>query len=119
MINGSCHCGAVKFELAVTPEWLTVCNCSICRRLGALWAHAEATDIRIICEDGATTGYAQGDKTLAIHTCKTCGCTTHWEGLPPDTSSRMAVNCAMSDPDEIATLRVRHFDGADSWAYLD
>lgn len=31
----------------------------------------------------------------------------------------MAVNAAMLDPDQISHLRVRHFDGADSWDFLD
>lgn len=119
MITGSCHCGAVKFELAETPEWLTICNCSLCRRIGAKWAHAEAAQITITMADGATIGYRQGDKTLTVHTCRTCGCTTHWDGMNPEESTRMAVNCAMADPDDIAGLRIRHFDGADSWEYKD
>jgi len=31
----------------------------------------------------------------------------------------MAVNAAMSDPGQISHLRVRQFDGADSWNFLD
>ena len=67
----------------------------------------------------ATLGYSWGDKSLAFHTCRTCGCTTHWEPLDPSPQSRMAVNCRMSDPAAIAGLRIRNFDGADSWKYLD
>lgn len=119
MISGTCHCGAVSFQLATTPQWLTRCNCSICRRLGALWAHAEISEITIVCEDEATLRYSWGDHSLAFHTCRTCGCTTHWENLEPDKTSHMAVNCLMADPDEIATFRIRHFDGADTWKYLD
>jgi hypothetical protein len=39
MHHGSCHCGAVQFELTESPETLVDCNCSICRRIGALWGH--------------------------------------------------------------------------------
>jgi hypothetical protein len=116
MIRGSCHCGAVRFELATTPAWLTACNCSICRRTGALWAHADASEIKLTREPDATFGYCWGDKSLVFRTCRTCGCTTHWEGLR---HSRMAVNCRLSDPADIAGLPIRHFDGADTWAYLD
>ena len=119
MINGACHCGAVAFELRTTPEWLTVCNCSICRRLGGLWAHADVRDITIVCDGDATSRYIWGDKTIAFHSCKTCGCTTHWENLRPEESTRMAVNLRLADPEEIAGIRVRRLDGADSWAYLD
>jgi hypothetical protein len=31
----------------------------------------------------------------------------------------MAVNCRLCAPADIAGLRIRHLDGADSWAYLD
>jgi len=123
MIRGSCHCGAVRFELAITPEWLTACNCSVCRRLAALWAYADASEVRLYCGPHATIGYAWGDKTLAFHSCRTCGCITHWEPLrgnrQPDRSTRMAVNCRLADPQVVAPLRIRHFDGADSWIYLD
>lgn len=118
MMRGSCHCGAVRFELAKTPEWLTACNCSICRRIGALWAYGEAGEIRLLRADDATFGYCWGDRTVAFHSCRTCGCTSHWESLRPE-STRMGVNCRLADPEQVAALRVRHLDGADSWAWLD
>ena len=31
----------------------------------------------------------------------------------------MAVNMRMAEPAAIAGIPVRHFDGADTWAYLD
>jgi hypothetical protein len=119
MIRGSCHCGAVRFELAKTPESLTACNCSVCHRLGALWAYGDASEIRLLCHPDATFAYAWGDRTLAFHSCRTCGCTTHWQSLQPERSTRMAVNFRLAEPQAIAKLRIRHFDGADSWTYLD
>ena len=67
----------------------------------------------------ATLAYVWGDKSIAFRTCRNCGCTTHWERLDPEPNSRMAVNCRMADPGQIAGLRIRHFDGADTWSYLD
>lgn len=119
MISGTCHCGAVTSTPADTPEWLTECNCSVCRKLGPLWAHAEASDVTLTRSEDATVGYAWGDRTLEFHTCRTCGCTTHWESLDPEVSTRMAVNCRLADPQTVARLRVRHIDGADTWRYLD
>lgn len=119
MIRGSCHCGAVKFVYPDRPEWLKQCNCSYCRRAGALWAYAETGRITLEFVEGATIRYISGDKTLAFHSCRTCGCTTHWENLDPSPEARMGVNLAMAEPAAIADLRVRRFDGADSWTYLD
>ena len=119
MITGNCHCGTVSFEFNEDVEWLTECNCSICRRLGTLWAHAEMNRVTLNKPADSTLAYVWGDGELAFHSCKTCGCTTHWEPVKPSASSPMAVNCRLADPQEIAHLRVRHFDGADSWQFLD
>jgi hypothetical protein len=118
VISGSCHCGKVSFSVAHEPKWLTECNCTICRRIGALWAHFERKDVLIEGAD-ETISYIQGDKTLAVHTCSTCGCTTHWDNLTPGDDARMAVNFRMCDPDRVAEIRIRHLDGADTWEYLD
>jgi hypothetical protein len=34
-------------------------------------------------------------------------------------ATKMAVNARMMDPEEIADIPVRRFDGASSWTYLD
>jgi hypothetical protein len=119
VIEGSCHCGAVSFTYPRLPDWLTECNCSVCRRYSTLWAYARVNEITISSADDATVAYIHGDKTLAMHSCKTCGCTTHWIGLDGDESSKMAVNFRMCDPDAFTNIRVRKFDGADTWEFLD
>lgn len=117
LISGSCHCGNVTFELAKAPEKLVDCNCSICRRIGALWGHIEVEDVTI--KPGETTSYIHGDKLLAFHTCLQCGCTTHWENLGRNEHTHMAVNFRMCDPNVINEFEIRKFDGAKTWAFLD
>jgi len=119
MIEGSCHCEAIKFKVAETPEWLTDCNCSLCRRIGALWAHVSIESVELIYVKGTSIEYAHGEKNLALHSCSTCGCTTHWERLKPELPSRMGVNFRMCTLDERSRYRVRPFDGAETWEYLD
>ncbi|WP_341365456.1 GFA family protein [Yoonia sp. BS5-3] len=117
MITGTCHCGAVRYEFRHSPSRTTSCNCSICRRLGTLWIYAPIADVTI---DGPTRGYAHGDKNLAIHHCPTCGCVTHWENLHPEKpDAYMAVNLRLADPNVIASVPVRRFDGAETWTFLD
>ena len=123
-MRGECHCGAVAWEYDGVPTHLTACNCSICRRHAALWAYGTARTVRIIAAPNATLAYAQGDRTLAIHTCLTCGCTSHWVSLEVTGKGeaddhRLAVNARLADPADIAGIRVRHLDGADSWDYFD
>lgn len=116
-ISGSCHCGKVGFEILQEPKQLVDCNCSICRRIGGLWGHIRPGNFRLTAA-GETIAYVQGDKTLATHSCKNCGCTTHW--LPLDEElNRMAVNFRMCEPEDIARFRIRKFDGADTWTFPD
>ena len=119
MIEGSCHCGAVRFTLLDTPPWLTECNCSYCRRTRARWAHTTADRVKLVHGPDATMRYVWGDKTLAFVSCKTCGCTTHWDSLDSAADRRMAFNCAMADAGSLDGLPIRHFDGAESWDFLD
>ena len=38
--EGSCHCGAIIVTITDDPVEVSECNCSICRRIGALCAYA-------------------------------------------------------------------------------
>lgn len=117
-VEGCCHCGAVTYLYDYEPDKATSCNCSICRRLGALWIYAPVDKISV---SGPTRSYIQGDKLLAFHSCEICGCTTHWENLQPELEDApyMAVNLRLAAPEVVAKVRVRHFDGADSWTFFD
>ena len=119
MFTGTCHCGDISFQLKDEPAWLTVCNCSYCRRTGALWAHTHPENVILSCTAETSIRYMQGDRTLAFVSCRRCGATTHWEPLDAAETLRMAVNMKMADPHEISHIRIRHFDGADSWEFLD
>ena len=100
---------------------MTDCNCSICRRLGVLWAYYRPAEVAVVCAPGATTPYVRADEaepSLAFHHCRTCGCTTHWAALDPAVE-RMGVNARLMAPAAVAGAKVRKLDGADTWTYLD
>ena len=118
MVEGSCHCGAVRYRVATAPVEAKSCNCSLCRRYGALWAYYETAEVQVEGEGTATVPYVQGDATLANHHCATCGCVTHWRGLG-QYADRTAVNIRLMEPDVVETVRIRRFDGADTWQLLD
>lgn len=117
MIEAVCHCGAVRISVADAPSQVTDCNCSICRRLGALWAYYPASDLTIRAAPEATRAYVQGDRMIAFHHCRTCGCTTHWTSLTGN--ERMAINARLLEPADLAGAKVRKPDGAVSWAYRE
>ena len=114
MVEASCHCGAVRIALETAPAEVTDCNCSICRRYGALWAYFAPREVRLSPAEPATDAYLWGDKAIEFHRCKTCGCVTHW--LAADrTRDRMGVNARLLPAEIVAAARVKHLDGADTW----
>lgn len=115
MLSATCHCGAVRVEIPEAPSEITNCSCSICRRLGALWAYYEVGRVKVRGHPEHTDTYIQGDKTLRVVRCKTCGCTTHWEPLDPNAASKLGVNVRNFDPAAIGSARMRMLDGANTW----
>jgi hypothetical protein len=101
------------------PETATRCNCSLCRRTGTVCAYFEFGTVLIEGHPEQTVDYVQGDRTLRTIRCKTCGVVTHWEPLPPQPGARHGVNLNNFDPKLLESVRVRRFDGADTWEFLD
>lgn len=114
MLQGTCHCGAVSWQLREMPESATACNCTACRRYGALWAYGYEGET--VSAAGATQAYVRG-RSLGFHFCPGCGCMAFWRSLQPDEEGRrrMGVNLRLSEPGPVALLPVDHFDGLESW----
>ena len=119
MLTSSCHCGVVKIEIDRQPRSLTQCTCSICHRYGALWAYCTRKTARVLSSRRPTTAYSWGDMTIEFHHCDACGCLTHYESVEKSPDSRIAINARMLPRAEISGIRIRTFDGADTWKYLD
>jgi hypothetical protein len=117
-MKGSCHCGAVAFEVSEPPTELTECNCSLCRRLGGRWAYYLPDQLRILRGADSLVPYVQGDRILAMHHCRTCGCSTHWVGLPgtevaPDGENpRVCINARLLEDFDLDSVPIRKVDGA-------
>ncbi|KVC93400.1 type I-B CRISPR-associated protein Cas8b1/Cst1 [Burkholderia ubonensis] len=72
--KGACHCGAVKFEVrtAITPA--ARCNCSLCRRKGALMSPMfDGHALRILAGRDALTVYQFNTRVAKHYFCKHCG----------------------------------------------
>ena len=115
MTQGSCHCGAVRLTLAHLPSEVTECDCTVCHRLGVLWAYYEPAEAIV---EGATDTYARGPRTIDFHRCRTCGCTTHWAPVARD-PNRMGINARLLPRRVLAAARRRRLDGWITEAYLD
>ena len=110
MVRAACHCTAVRFELANVPEWVLDCNCTLCRRYGAIWAYPAAPDVTFVCGTDATDAYTWGDKMLEFRRCNQCGCVTHMMALHPDPPRVFGINARMIPTLDPAHVRLRQKD---------
>jgi hypothetical protein len=107
--QGSCHCGRVSFELDAKLDYVMECNCSLCRRISALWHGASDSSLRIKGENELTL-YQFGTMTAKHYSCRHCG--IHPFTRPRLDPTRWAVNVRCIDGVDLSSLPVIHFDGA-------
>ena len=70
---GSCHCGAVRFEIESDFPELTTCDCSICRRKNALMVKVHESAFRLLAGEDSLAEYRFHTMTASHYFCKTCG----------------------------------------------
>ena len=95
MIQGSCHCGAVRWTFEGQPDGATACNCTVCRRYGVLWAYDyEGEGIKI---SGKTQPYVRGEG-IEFHFCPVCGCVAFWRAQQKDPEGRNRTMDSLYSP---------------------
>lgn len=117
-LKGDCLCDDAGWTLTGDPGSITACNCTLCRRYGALWAYDyENERIRLTGRTSTFTRIGKADPSLEIHFCPTCGCVLAWRGLrlAEEGRRRMAVNIRLAEPEAVADLPIDHFDGLGSF----
>lgn len=78
-LDGSCHCGAVKFRVTLTEGFAAArrCTCSICRMRGAIAVTSTPADFQITKGEEMLATYRFNTKTAEHHFCSVCGIYTH------------------------------------------
>src|SRR5581483_7099435 len=107
--HGSCHCGRVRFAVEADIAYAIDCNCSLCRRKGALWHPATDSELRITAGEADLALYQFGTKTAKHYFCKHCGINPLTR--PRLDPSRWAVNIRCLDGLDLAAVKVVAFDG--------
>ncbi|MBY7922515.1 GFA family protein [Vibrio fluvialis] len=77
--RATCHCGAVELELSL-PDGIVDprrCDCSICRRKGAIVASVTLDAIRIVKGQEVLRLYQFNTQTAKHYFCSVCGIYTH------------------------------------------
>jgi hypothetical protein len=108
----SCHCGLIRFEVDL-PEGLVEprhCNCSMCRRRGAIVATARLDQLRVVTGAEHLALYQFNTGAAKHHFCPRCGIYTHHQRRSNPDLYSFNVGCLENvDPFEIEAIEV--FDG--------
>lgn len=111
--TGSCHCGAVRFEVALDLSGsLSKCNCSICLKASNLSAIVAPAAFRVLGGVRALESYAWGGRTATRYFCRRCGIHLFGRGhLAELGGDYVSINVNTLDDVDPNTLAVVHWDG--------
>ena len=117
-LRGSCHCGAVKFQVQADPaQGASRCNCSVCTKLGALGGIVKPEAFELMTPEAELGVYEWGAKISKRYFCQACG--THCFGrghLAEIGGDFVSFSYNTIDDFELSELSVVHWDGRhDNW----
>jgi hypothetical protein len=108
--EGGCHCGAVRFRVAVDRYEALECNCSMCRKKAILHFIVPPERFSLLRGAEALTTY-RFNSGVARHTfCRICG--IHPFYTPRSHPDQIDVNVRCLDGDAPQRFRITPFDGA-------
>ncbi|MEO0549702.1 MAG: aldehyde-activating protein [Pseudomonadota bacterium] len=119
-MTNTCACGSVTVTVKHKPDFIYDCDCTLCRKSGAAWGYYGPDDM---LADGEVISYARKDKLepiVEIHSCKTCGATTHFtltEAYKAKHPGRdqVGVNMRLFDPQQLEGVEVQYPHGS-AWS---
>lgn len=109
--KGSCHCGAVAFEVDGELTGALACNCSICSRKGSLLWFVPRDQFRLQASEDALGTYTFNKHVIEHNFCRTCGIHPYGEGTDPQGNRMAAVNIRCLEDIDLDSVPVQHYDG--------
>ena len=106
---GSCHCGAVRFEVEAPATIVCKdCNCSICRKSGNLHLIVPKSRFKLVAGQDRLSVYTFNTGIAQHYFCSTCGVKPFY--IPRSNPDDVDVNarCLDEPPEKIV---VEPFDG--------
>ena len=100
-----CHCGAVEAEIKIQDklEKIMKCNCSICKRKGAVMSMVKNEDFKIIKGKNKLKMYQFHSKIAKHYFCINCGIYTHHNPRINPSLTGFNLGCI----DEIDTFKLK------------
>ncbi len=85
MLGGSCHCGAVRFQVEAEIAELTTCDCSLCVKKNAVMAKVHESALTILAGEELLSLYQWNTRRAKHYFCSRCGIYTfHRKRAAPD-----------------------------------
>lgn len=109
--QGSCHCGAVRFEAETTLDGLLDCNCSRCSRLGWVLQPVPAAHFKLLSGEDKLTNYHFNTHKIDHLFCSVCGVQSFGRGKDGEGNPVYMVNVNCLENVEIDRNTVYHWDG--------
>ena len=109
VLEGGCHCGAVRYRVTVRSRDAIECNCSICKKKGYLHLIVAEEDFELLRGAEAITTYTFGTHAAQHHFCSRCGIHSYYR--PRSHPERVDVNIRCLDRVEPSDFRLCSFDG--------
>ncbi len=108
--QGSCHCGAGQFGVDVILDHVRVCDCSVCRKRGALIHRVEDQDLILRTPLENLSLYQWHTKTAKDYFCPTCGIQPFRR--PRTAPELWAVNIRCLEGVDLSSIPVEHIEGS-------
>lgn len=108
--TGSCHCGRVRFEIEAGLDHVRVCDCSICRRRGALIHRVEDNQFRMLSDWEELSTYQFNTHQATDYFCRTCGILPFRR--PRTAPEKWGVNVRCLEGVDLEQLRIEHVLGS-------
>lgn len=109
--RGSCHCGAIRFEVDGVPDAGMACNCSMCQRKGSLLWFVPQAQVRIEADESRMGRYLFHRHVIVHRFCTACGIHPFAEGRKPDGSPMVAINLRCVEGIDLDAIPVHRVDG--------
>ena len=110
----TCHCGSIELEVSLANDLqkLVRCNCSICKKKGAIMTSIDLKDLKVIKGEEKIKTYQFHTNVAKHYFCSNCGIYTHHQRRADPNTYGINVGCIDEiDPQELFKLEVAVNDG--------
>ena len=106
---GSCHCGAIRFEIDAEINDIYTCDCSLCRKKNALMTTVHEDRFKLLQGEDRLALYQWNAGIARHYFCSACGIYPfHRKRSMPD---HYGINVRCLDDFDASSVAVRQADG--------